>query len=238
MLDGFKKFIMRGNVVDLAVGIVIGAAFTVVINSFVNDVLMAIIGAIFGKPNFNDLTFTVGDGVVYYGRFLTALLSFIITAAALLANVGLWLSHSRHHQHSYYMIRNSEHLSGFTDREIELVAQIARYHRKSAPSVERHPAFAALDERDRQIVRALAGVLRVAIGLDRSHAELVQGVEARVEKESVSLLVSGSDPDVDLSLEIWSAQQRVGLLEEVLGRTVVIEAASIEEEPDVGADEN
>jgi large conductance mechanosensitive channel len=83
VLNGFKKFIMRGNVVDLAVGIVIGAAFTLVINSFVNDVLMAIIGAIFGKPTFNDLTFTIGDGVVYYGRFLTALVSFIITAAAL-----------------------------------------------------------------------------------------------------------------------------------------------------------
>jgi large conductance mechanosensitive channel len=83
VLEGFKKFIMRGNVVDLAVGIVIGAAFTLVINSFVNDVLMAIIGAIFGKPNFNSLTFSIGDGVVYYGKFLTALVSFLITAAAL-----------------------------------------------------------------------------------------------------------------------------------------------------------
>jgi large conductance mechanosensitive channel len=83
VLEGFKKFIMRGNVVDLAVGIVIGAAFTAVINSFVNDVLMAIVGAIFGKPNFNDLTFTIGDGIVYYGRFLTVLLTFLITAAAI-----------------------------------------------------------------------------------------------------------------------------------------------------------
>ncbi len=150
----------------------------------------------------------------------------LLEAAALLANVGLWLSHSRHHQHSYYMIRNSEHLTGFTDREIELVAQVARYHRKSAPSAERHPAFAALDERDRHIVRALSGVLRVAIGLDRSHAELVQGVEARLDADAALLSVAGSDADVDLTLEIWSAQQRVDLLEEVLGRTVSIQPAA------------
>lgn len=83
MLKGFKEFIMRGNVVDLAVGIVIGAAFTAVVTSFVNDVLMAFIGAIFGEPNFNSLTFSIGDGVVKYGRFLTALVSFLIVAAAL-----------------------------------------------------------------------------------------------------------------------------------------------------------
>ena len=83
MLKGFKEFIMRGNVVDLAVGIVIGAAFGAVITSFVDDVLMAFVGAIFGKPSFNDLTVAVGDGVVYYGRFLTALISFLIIAAAI-----------------------------------------------------------------------------------------------------------------------------------------------------------
>ena len=79
----FKDFISRGSVVDLAVGIVIGAAFTAVINSFVQDVLTALIGAIVGKPNFNDLTFHVGDGVVSYGRFITAVINFLIIAFAL-----------------------------------------------------------------------------------------------------------------------------------------------------------
>lgn len=82
MLKGFKEFVMRGNVVDLAVGIVIGAAFTTVVNSFVDDVLMAVVGAIVGEPNFNDLTLTIGDGVVFYGRFITVTLTFLITAAA------------------------------------------------------------------------------------------------------------------------------------------------------------
>ena len=56
-----------------------------------------------------------------------------LEAAALLANVGLFISHTKHHLHTYYVIRNSEHLTGFTDREIEIIAQVARYHRKSAP---------------------------------------------------------------------------------------------------------
>jgi large conductance mechanosensitive channel len=83
VIKGFKDFIMRGNVVDLAVGIVIGAAFSTVVNSFVEDVLMAVIGAIFGQPNFNQLVLDIGDGQVFYGRFLTALVAFLMVAAAL-----------------------------------------------------------------------------------------------------------------------------------------------------------
>ncbi len=82
-IEEFKKFINRGSVLDLAVGIVIGVAFTTVVNSFVNDIINAIIGAIVGKPNFDDLTFTIGDGVVRYGAFITALVNFVIIAFAL-----------------------------------------------------------------------------------------------------------------------------------------------------------
>jgi large conductance mechanosensitive channel len=79
----FKEFISRGNVIDLAVGIVIGVAFTAVVNSFVDDILAAIVGAIVGEPNFNDLTLEVGDGVIRYGAFLTAVVNFVIIAFAL-----------------------------------------------------------------------------------------------------------------------------------------------------------
>jgi large conductance mechanosensitive channel len=79
----FKEFISRGSVVDLAIGIVIGAAFTAVVNAFVQDVLNAVIGAVVGKPNFDDLTFNIGDGVVFYGRFLTAVINFVIIGFAL-----------------------------------------------------------------------------------------------------------------------------------------------------------
>ena len=83
MLKEFKAFAVRGNVVDLAVGIVIGAAFGAVVNSFVSDVVMNLIAGIFGEPDFSDLVFGVGDGVVRYGAFLTAVVNFFLVALAL-----------------------------------------------------------------------------------------------------------------------------------------------------------
>ncbi len=82
----------------------------------------------------------------------------LLEAGALLSNVGLFVSHSRHHHHSYYVIRNSEHLSGFNDHEIEIIAQVARYHRRGVPSTK-HREFAALDPSDQERVRRLAGVV-------------------------------------------------------------------------------
>jgi large conductance mechanosensitive channel len=82
MFSGFREFIMRGNVVDLAVAVVIGAAFGAVITSFVGDVLTPLLG-VFGLPNFENLTFSVGEAVVRYGAFLNALLSFVLIAAAI-----------------------------------------------------------------------------------------------------------------------------------------------------------
>jgi large conductance mechanosensitive channel len=83
MIKGFKDFILRGNVIDLAVAVVIGAAFGAVINSFVNDILMQIIAAIVGKPSFADLSFAIGKGVIKYGSFLNALITFLLVAAAI-----------------------------------------------------------------------------------------------------------------------------------------------------------
>jgi large conductance mechanosensitive channel len=83
VLKGFKEFISKGSVVDLAVGVVIGVAFGAVINSFTDDILMPVIGAIFGKPNFGDLTLDLGEGVVRYGLFINALITFLLTAAAI-----------------------------------------------------------------------------------------------------------------------------------------------------------
>ena len=80
MLKEFKEFINRGSVLDLAVGFIMGVAFSAVVTSFVNDIIMAIVGAIVGKPTFNDLTLEIGSGVVYYGKFLTALINFLIIA--------------------------------------------------------------------------------------------------------------------------------------------------------------
>ena len=83
LLEDFRKFVMRGNVLDLAVAVVIGVAFNAVVNSLVNDVIMQLVAAIFGKANFDKLTWTINGAVIYYGRFLTALVNFLVVAATL-----------------------------------------------------------------------------------------------------------------------------------------------------------
>ncbi len=83
MISGFKKFLLRGNVVDLAIAVVIGAAFTAIVNSFVKDILTPLIAAIGGQPDFSGLTLRIGAGEIKYGLFLNALISFLIVAAVI-----------------------------------------------------------------------------------------------------------------------------------------------------------
>jgi large conductance mechanosensitive channel len=83
MLQDFKKFVTKGNVLDLAVAVILGIAFGLLVNSFVKDIIMPIIGAVIGKPTFNDLTLGIGDGVIRYGSFLTLLVNFLIIAFVL-----------------------------------------------------------------------------------------------------------------------------------------------------------
>jgi len=82
ILKEFRAFILRGNVVDLAVAVVLGAAFTTVVNALVRDLLTPIIAAVFGKPSFDGLTFTIHNAEFAYGDFLSALLTFVLVAAA------------------------------------------------------------------------------------------------------------------------------------------------------------
>lgn len=78
----FKEFVMRGNVVDLAVAVVVGAAFGAVVTSLVKDLLTPLIAAIVGKPNFSNLTFTIHKSKFFYGDFVNAIISFLSIAAA------------------------------------------------------------------------------------------------------------------------------------------------------------
>ena len=82
MLKDFRDFLLRGNIVELAVAFVMGVAFAAVVNSLVNDLIMPIIAMIIGKPDFSDLTFTINDAVFRYGAFITALITFAAIAAA------------------------------------------------------------------------------------------------------------------------------------------------------------
>jgi exopolyphosphatase/guanosine-5'-triphosphate,3'-diphosphate pyrophosphatase len=137
----------------------------------------------------------------------------LLEAAGFLANVGLLVSHDRHHLHSYYIIRNSDALAGFTDEEVELIAQVARYHRKSAPKPT-HSEFAALSAEAQQVVRVLAGLLRIGVALDRTRTSAVRDVSTQATKRQLEIQLHG---DGDMSLERYTAEARKGLLEEALG---------------------
>jgi large conductance mechanosensitive channel len=82
VLKEFRSFILRGNVVDLAIAVVIGAAFTALVNAFVKDLITPIIAALFGEPDFANLAFTINGARFAYGDFLNALLTFVLVAAA------------------------------------------------------------------------------------------------------------------------------------------------------------
>ena len=95
----FRAFVLRGNVLDLAVAVVIGVAFNAVVSSLVHDVLMQLLAAIVGKPNFSALSFELGHGVIYYGRFLTALLNFLIIVTSLFVVVQAFQHMQRLRRH-------------------------------------------------------------------------------------------------------------------------------------------
>jgi len=150
----------------------------------------------------------------------------LLEAAGLLHNIGLYVAHSAHHKHSYYLIRHAEQLAGFTEHETELIAQIARYHRKSGPK-QKHADWEALPPADQSRVTWLAAILRVAIGLDRGDRTVVHRVEAVVSGNTMHISAR-VHPGVDAGLEIYSARSRAQLLSAVSGREVEVSAIADE----------
>ena len=172
-----------------------------------------------------DLALQLFDGLQPVHQ-LTAADRDLLEAAGLLHNVGLFVSHAAHHRHSYYVIRNTDQLVGFTDREVELIAQIARFHRKSEPK-PRHPEFQALSQPDQRRVRLLAGMLRLGIALDRTRQGVVETLTVRPrsdDRKAIDVDVHAA-PDADLSLEMYTAEQRITLLEEALDMPVSLHLA-------------
>jgi large conductance mechanosensitive channel len=116
MFKEFKEFITRGNVLDLAVAVVIGAAFTLVVNSLVKDVLMQVVSAVVGQPDFTNLTVKLGDAEIYYGNFLTALINFLIVAAAMFLVVKVIATLQK--------LRTPSEVEQAEATEVELLAEI------------------------------------------------------------------------------------------------------------------
>lgn len=138
----------------------------------------------------------------------------LLEYAALLHDSGFFVSHTDHQQHSYYLIRHSE-LLGFNDREIEIIASLALYHRKGLPR-RKHPAFDKLDARMQRVIRVLSCALRLAEVLDRSHLMLVKDVanEKRPKPDRVRLTLFAS---ADAQLEVWAAEAQAPAFEKTFG---------------------
>lgn len=141
----------------------------------------------------------------------------LLETAAILHDVGQLMSYRKRHLYSMDLILHAERLN-LSPRERQLVALIARFHRKEPPSSAEHPEFGELPGPDRQLVRRLAALLQIADGLDRGYTSVVEKVRLRLTADRLLISLVPATPGADLSLERWGAQRRVGLLAKLLGR--------------------
>lgn len=133
----------------------------------------------------------------------------LLSAAALLHDVGYHIAHESHHKHSLYLIKNSE-LTGFSESERDVIANVARYHRGSDPR-ERHESYAALNETDRSTVVQMAAILRIADALDRRHDSRVRELRCMRSGRMVHIDLQSN---ANCEREISAAEQKRELFEQ------------------------
>jgi exopolyphosphatase/guanosine-5'-triphosphate,3'-diphosphate pyrophosphatase len=142
----------------------------------------------------------------------------LLEFAALLHDVGRSISFERHEQHSHYLIRHGD-LRGFSQEEVELIALAARYHRKAKPR-NRQKDLAPLPPGRQRMIAVLAGILRVAEGLDRRHLDVVEAVDCKLTPKRLRVRVRAR---TDADVEIWSARRKASVLERALNRAIEIQ---------------
>jgi exopolyphosphatase/guanosine-5'-triphosphate,3'-diphosphate pyrophosphatase len=131
------------------------------------------------------------------------------------------INYDQHHKHSYHLIRNSR-LPGIRGHDLEIIANVARYHRGAYPK-RKHENLARLSAEDQQRVHRMAAILRLAGGLDRSRSQMVRDVIATIDDDGLTLdVVADQEPQVD----IWGAERRTELFEKVFGMPVQIRWAA------------
>jgi exopolyphosphatase/guanosine-5'-triphosphate,3'-diphosphate pyrophosphatase len=139
----------------------------------------------------------------------------LLECAARLQDVGYVINYDQHHKHSYHLIRNSR-LPGIRAHDLELIANVARYHRGAHPK-RKHENFARVPAEDQQRVHRMAAILRLAGGLDRSRSQQVRDVAVRIDDGGVWIdVVADQEPQVD----IWGAERRTDLFEKIFGLPV------------------
>jgi exopolyphosphatase/guanosine-5'-triphosphate,3'-diphosphate pyrophosphatase len=134
--------------------------------------------------------------------------------AALLHDIGYLINPRQHHKHTYYLITNSD-LDGLTAEEIEMIANIARYHRRALPELKHEP-YKSLSLKNRRSVQKLSALLRIADGLDRSQFAVVQKLKVKLGNPVGILLYTTGDSE----LEMWAARSRADLFARAFRRPV------------------
>lgn len=144
----------------------------------------------------------------------------LLEAAALLHDIGHFVSGTGHHKHSAYLVANSD-LPGFTARERLTIAALCRFHRKSMPQA-RHSHFQALDPDSKRIVLYLAPLLRIADSLDRGHEQKVQDI-VNVTRDGV--VTVGVQADQEADLEIWAANEAAETFRDIYSKSLSVQRA-------------
>ena len=132
MFEDFRNFIARGNVIDLAIGVIIGAAFTAIINSLVEDMFMPIIGVMLGGVSFESLAFQVGEASINYGLFIQAVINFLLIAFILFFTIRAFAALDkdiRRHDETV----NGEELE--TPSEVQLLMEIRDLLKENSSAV-------------------------------------------------------------------------------------------------------
>ncbi len=143
----------------------------------------------------------------------------LLEFASLLHDIGYYISRSSHHKHSLYLIKQAD-WTGFHPYEIDVMANVARYHRRSTPK-ERHSAYRKLSDDHKRLVNQLGAFLRLANGLDRSHFQNVERLQTELRGDDLSIIIhTKSDPQ----LEIWGGTRAADLLQETFDVRVRITA--------------
>ncbi len=142
----------------------------------------------------------------------------LLWVAAILHNCGVYISHSAHHKHSYYLIRHAE-LLGFNENEIEIIANIARYHRKSKPK-KKHDTYQSLpDKTARKLVSEVSAILRLAVALDRRRIGAINEVYCHYDpdQKELNLELVPADPNDNCGLELWNLEDKKVIFESEYG---------------------
>ena len=146
----------------------------------------------------------------------------VLEAASYLHDIGHFISDTRHHRHSFYLVANSD-MPGFTERERRLIANLCRYHRKSTPDVT-HSQFQALDPEAKRAVTLLIPLLRLADALDRSNEQRVEWLECQIRSADVVLRLRSAQ---DVDLEQWAAERIADVFRSAYGRQLTIAKARL-----------